>query len=63
MDDCPLGMVEKVPESLRAPGANVVQAFVSDRQKNETATSDGILTKIVTGGQGVGSRRWVAAGG
>ena len=51
MDECPLGMVERPPASLRQPGAGVVQAFRSDRQKTETASADAILTKIVTGGQ------------
>ena len=57
MDECPLGMVEKAPASLRAPGAGVVRTFASDRQKHEAANSEGILTKIVTGGGA-----WGAAG-
>jgi hypothetical protein len=40
-------MVEEAPASLRAPGASVVRAFTSDRQKHETAAEEGILTKIV----------------
>lgn len=48
VDECPLGMVEKAPASLRAPGAGVVRTFASDRQKHEAANSEGILTKIVT---------------
>jgi hypothetical protein len=50
VDECLLGMVERPPPSLRPPGAGVVQAFRSDRQKTETASPDAILTKIVTGG-------------
>jgi hypothetical protein len=49
VDECPLGMVEEAPASLRAPGASVVRAFTSDRQKHETAAEEGILTKIVMG--------------
>ena len=56
MDECPLGMVERPPASLRQPGAGVVHAFRSDRQKTETASADAILTKIVTGGLWVGGQ-------
>ena len=40
VDECVLGMVERPPPSLRPPGAGVVQAFRSDRQKTETASPD-----------------------
>ena len=60
VDECVLGRVERPPPSLRPPGAGVVQAFRSDRQKTETASPDAILTKIVTGGLS-GLAGWVPA--
>ena len=48
-DNFPLGSVEKAPAALRAPSAGVCAAFVSDRQKHETAPADSPLTKIVLG--------------
>lgn len=41
-------MVERPAAALRAPGASVVHAFSSDRQKLEDVDSEGILTRIVT---------------
>ena len=51
-DDWPLGSVEEMPRTLRVPGASMAAAFVSDRQKLDTASEDAILTKIVTGAVG-----------
>lgn len=48
-DDYALGSVEQAPAALRAPSASVCAAFVSDRQKHETAPADSPLTKIVLG--------------
>lgn len=41
--------MEQAPAALRAPSAGVCAAFVSDRQKHETAPADSPLTKIVLG--------------
>jgi hypothetical protein len=46
-DNFALGSVEQAPAALRAPSAGVCAAFVSDRQKHETAPADSPLTKIV----------------